>query len=561
MNTTRRHEVKKWGPVLPGAVLTLFAAVMAVFPATAARWRCSTPASAWVDKGAVSAVANVAGGSDIVIDTTAKYQVMDGFGGAFNEMGWKPMLKLGQALRDSVMRELFGPSGCNYTFCRMPIGACDFAYGYYSLDDHAGDYAMTNFSIARDSLLLIPFIRAAMAANPHLRVWGSPWTPPIWMKSNNSFACTGTNSIAMNAQTLTAYALYLEKAVKAYQAAGLDFFALFFQNEPYACQNFPSCLWTGTDMRDFIKLYLGPKFKADNINCQLWTPTVNNGSYTDAFAPMLDDTACSKYLTGVGFQWAGINALPTVYQLHPEKKLWGTESECMTGQNSWADAVYIFGRMVLYFRGGCGNYMQWNMILDKSALSFWNWSQNSMITVDTIAGTVVFTPEFYMTKHFTNAVLPNARRVKISGGFNNSAQDYQAFLNPDGQVIVVVMNTGADAAVKIRVGGLMITPTLPASSFNTFWIYDNSLADVHAPAAPERQTGRFYVDNRNGRLIITAQAGCRTLKIFSSNGKLKSRLNGSAAVAVPVTDWPAGVYFVEGDLGSNRIVQKVLINK
>jgi glucosylceramidase len=44
---------------------------------------------------------------------------------------------------------------------------------------------MANFSIAHDQQLLIPYINAALAVNPTLHLWASPWTPPAWMKDNN----------------------------------------------------------------------------------------------------------------------------------------------------------------------------------------------------------------------------------------------------------------------------------------------------------------------------------------------------------------------------------------
>jgi glucosylceramidase len=551
--------------VLIAAIIFLVTARVSVSAAPTVKWRSTTQNAAWVDKGAVPAV-NVTGTPALVVDTAKKFQLIDGFGGAFNELGWKPMLKLSQALRDSVMKEIFDSTGCNYSFCRMPIGASDFTYGYYSLNDNAGDYTMTKFSIARDTVYLIPFIKAAMKINPKLKLWGSPWSPPIWMKSNNAYNCTGTNSLVQDQKTLTAYALYFEKAVLAYQAAGIDFFALFFQNEPYACQNFPSCLWTGAQMRDFIKLYLGPLFTKDNIKCEIWSPTMNNGSYADAFQPLLDDTACSKYITGCGFQWAGEGAIPTVYQKHPEKKLWQTEAECRTGANSWSDADYIFGKMVSnYFQYGCGNYMQWNMILDKSTQSFWGWALNSMVTVDTIARTVTFTPEFYMTKHFTNAVKPGARRVNATSA-TLATGDYAAFQNPSGQIIVVIRNTGTSAKqVTIQFGSYMISPSLPANSFNTFYISDPTVSIDTRPASALQHPGDRNIDIEaiGGRIIITTHDNHPLLKIITPSGRtvLASRGGSAAGCRLSVAALPTGVYFAEVKTSAGYRVKRFTIGR
>jgi glucosylceramidase len=556
---------KSAGIVCMPAIIFLATAGVSIFAAPRVTWRSTTQNAAWVDKGEVTA-GPVTGTPALVVDTAKKFQLIDGFGGAFNELGWKPMLRLSQTLRDSVMKEIFDSTGCNYSFCRMPIGSSDFTYGYYSLDDNPGDYAMTKFSIARDTVYLIPFIKAAMKINRKLKLWGSPWSPPIWMKSNNAYNCTGANSLVQDQKTLAAYALYFEKAVLAYQAAGIDFFALFFQNEPYACQNFPSCLWNGAQMRDFIKLYLGPLFTKDNVRCEIWSPTMNNGSYADAFQPMLDDTACSKYITGCGFQWAGEGAIPTVYQKHPEKKLWQTEAECRTGANSWSDAQYIFGKMVSnYFQYGCGNYMQWNMILDKSTVSFWGWAQNSMVTVDTIAKTVTFTPEFYMTKHFTNAVKPGAHRISATSATLASG-DYAAFQNANGRIIVVIRNTGASAKqVTIQFGTSIISPSLPANSFNTFYIGDPavSIDNRPAPASQRPNQGTIDIAAVNGRIIITTQDNSPSLKIITPTGRTAPacRDGGATGCRLSVAGLPAGVYFAEVKTNTGYKVQKFAIGK
>jgi len=524
-------------------------------------WICSTQNAPWVNKGPLS-VTSVSGTPAMVVDTARKYQLIDGFGGAFNEFGWKPMMKLSQALRDSVMKAIFGPDGCNYTICRMPIGASDYSYGYYSLDDSAGDYQIAHLSLARDSMYLIPYIRAAMKANPKLKVWGSPWTPPTWMKVNHAYNNVSGNNLIHDQRTNTAYALYFEKTVLAYRAIGIDFCKLFFQNEPYANQIYPSCIWSGADMQDFMKNYLGPLFTRDNIKCELWTPTMNNGSYAEAFGPMLDDTACSKYITGCGFQWAGEGAIATVYQRHPEKKLWQTEAECRSGANNWDDANYIFGKMIFYFQNGCGNFMQWNMLLEKTGNSNWGWSQNAMVTVDTIARAVTFTPEFYMTKHFTNAVKPGARRINATSAAISSG-DYAAFQNSNGQSIVVVRNTGTSAkTASIQFGPQMISPSLPAGSFNTFYIGESpdGIAD-HSAVHEQRRMRDMEIMRCNGDITISAHTGAGSLEIVAPNGDVIGVAQGMGTYRLRAFAWPSGIYYAKVNSDGRCTVNRFAINK
>jgi glucosylceramidase len=127
----------------------------------------------------------------ISVNSDHRYQTIEGFGGCFNELGWDALTSLSPETRKTVMRALFDPlAGCGFTFGRMPIGASDFAKSWYSLDDTTGDYALKHFSCDRDRQCLIPYIKDALAVNPRLKIWGSAWSPPAWMKENNSWSLT-----------------------------------------------------------------------------------------------------------------------------------------------------------------------------------------------------------------------------------------------------------------------------------------------------------------------------------------------------------------------------------
>jgi glucosylceramidase len=116
------------------------------------------------------------------VNTSDVRHSIEGFGGCFNEKGWDALSVLSSAQRTKVLVDLFSPTGLRWGFNRMPIGSSDFADNYYSLDDSPGDFHMANLTLARDKMKLLPYIKAAMAVNPALQVWGSPWTGPEWLK-------------------------------------------------------------------------------------------------------------------------------------------------------------------------------------------------------------------------------------------------------------------------------------------------------------------------------------------------------------------------------------------
>ncbi len=121
------------------------------------------------------------GTATVTVGDTAA-QTWEGFGGAFNEAGWKYLMTLSQADRDAAIQLLFGDDGARFNMGRIPIGASDYALARYTLDETANDTELASFSLTQDMMYLIPYVKAALAVKPNIRFWASPWTPPTWMK-------------------------------------------------------------------------------------------------------------------------------------------------------------------------------------------------------------------------------------------------------------------------------------------------------------------------------------------------------------------------------------------
>lgn len=426
-------------------------------------WKCSTASGLWQDKPSLTTT-NWDNDTTLYVSVDPKiiYQQIDAWGGCFNERGWDAMSVLTQNNRDSIMRALFDPNtGLKLNICRTPIGASDYAITLYSLNETAGDYAMNNFSISRDTQMLIPYIQAAIAIRPDLKLWAVPWSPPSWMKTNNSLI--GGN-IKTDSQTMNALALYFEKYVQAYRAQGINLFMVMPQNEPTISSNYTSCLWTGEQLRDFIKNYLGPKFINDNLNCEIWLGTFTDSNYA-LVSPTVNDATALSYIKGAGFQWYGNNAAATLHTDHPELNLMQSETICGNHENDWPYAESQYALMKTYFEAGVNSYMLWNMVLDQTGLSTGGWAQCSPVTVNKNTKVITYNPQYYTFKHFSYFVDPGAFRVSYSGNYG----DKIAFRNPNGDIVLVMQNTsGSNLATAINFDGQKIKPTLPAHSFNTF---------------------------------------------------------------------------------------------
>ena len=349
------------------------------------------------------------------------------------------------------------------------MGANDFASNWYSFDETPGDYEMADFSIDRDRQALIPFIKAAMKHQPKLAVWGVPWSPPSWMKTTNSYKA---GNMKQDPKTLAAYALYFSKYVQAYRKEGINLYAVHPQNEPRYNNNiYPQCAWSGQEINTFMRDYLVPRLKKDQVDVQVWLGTIANNemkAYTD---PVLSDPVTNPMISGVGYQYEGQSILGATHEKYPDKKLMQTETECFDGLNAWRQGMETFNRISGDMNNFANGYMFWNLILNETACSTWGWRQNSLITIVTKEQKVVYNPEFYAMKHFSHGVHPGAVRIAAKGPVKNLV----AFQNPSGEIVMVFSNDkNVKADAEIQIGGSSAKIEIPAESMNTICVYEKT---------------------------------------------------------------------------------------
>ncbi|MFB9052654.1 hypothetical protein ACFFVB_06130 [Formosa undariae] len=426
--------------------------------------------------------------ADITVYTDQKLQKIDGIGGSFNELGWEALQSLGAQDQQDVMNAIFSEEGSNFSMCRMPIGASDYALSYYSHNDVAEDFEMRDFNIDRDRYILMPYIKAALAVRPDLQVWASPWSPPAWMKVNEHYAMRGgafenatdgnklvsggemlnnATGFKMQERYLKAYALYFSKFVKAYENEGIQLAAIQPQNEIAFQPNWPSCTWRPEDMAYFINDFLGPQFETDKLDTKIWLGTVNSGD-PNYVKTVLDYKDTAKYIDGVGFQWGGAKAIPTIHKEFPNLKLMQTENKCGEHENDWTSVERSWNDLVHYTNNGAGSYMYWNMILDETGASAWGWPQNSMVVIDKTSKKITYTDEFYLFKHLSHFVQPGDFVLKSSEGKN-----HLAFQLKDGRVMVLLNNKeDVIKTINLKVGNQMVGVEVQPTSINTV-IFNN----------------------------------------------------------------------------------------
>lgn len=427
----------------------------------------------------------------IDIDENITYQQMAEhvWGGCFNERGWKYLNELPEADRNHILDLLFDPDeedGLHLTLARMPIGSSDYAIDSYSLDDVEDDYELEHFSIERDkneTTGLIPYIREALKRQPDLKIWASPWSPPSWLKDNRKLE---NGKIVYNEKNMECYARYFKKFIEAYKAEGIDIYMVSPQNEPTINNGYAGCIWTGEQLRDFVRDYLGPAMEELGVEIYLGTFTNSSDKLVD---PLLNDPDAKNYISGITFQWWSYLKAHSLYYTGFDLGMMQSETMCGDGNNNWAYAEHQFDLMWMYLESGIDSYNLWNMALEWDGVNPGGrnvtgyWTQNAPITVNETTKEYTVNPQYYQYKHFTNYIQPGARRILSSGTYDaefplkdgegdNSYTEVLheiAFRNPDGSNVLLVKNGSNEAKhVDMNFNGRKVSADIPAHSINTF---------------------------------------------------------------------------------------------
>jgi glucosylceramidase len=455
----------------------------------------SGSAVAWTPGTISTSTAN----ATVTVNDTAS-QTWEGFGGAFNEKGWQYLQTLSSGDRDRAMKLLFDADGAHFNIGRIPMGASDYAATRYTCDEGSADTSMANFNTTEDAKYLIPYVQAALAVRSDIKLWASPWTPPTWMKTGpyttnaeSSTQTTTSNFDSGNMQdvaaNLTAYAQYFVKFIAAYKAAGINISVVAPQNEPNYALCYPSCLWTSALYTKFVGQYLGPALNGTGVSIMLGTLS-NEGSGKDidlANAAYADSTA-KPFFTVAGVQWGVLDkvnsgtkfgSLPIWASEHMcgnypfSKSTCGTSgtSACPTYNSTQAPNDQAYGvESWNYIRnaitkGGVTAYNAWNMVLDtvgKGNDTCRDWNQDALLTVNTSSKALGVTSAYCVFRHFSQFVVPGAKRVATSGG------DAVAFKNPDGHLVAVMFNSGsANSSYVVSIGGQKYQFSMPANAWAT----------------------------------------------------------------------------------------------
>lgn len=404
----------------------------------------------------------------IEVDTTKTYQTIDGFGFALT--GGSAMLinSLDDTQKAAWIKDLFATDGnkIGISYLRVTLGASDLSkttFTYNEPTQSLTDVEMKEFSIDMEKKDLIPVLKSILAINPNIKILASPWTAPVWMKTNNNYY-----GGSLRKEYYAAYAKYFVKYVQAMKAEGITIDAITPQNEPLNEYNNPSMLMLSADQGKFIKENLGPAFKAAGLNTKIIIYD-HNLDHPEYATDMLKDADAAQYIDGSAFHLYGgdINTMSQVHNAAPTKNLYFTEQATFGGGSFDGDLKWHLSNVIIgATRNWSRNVIEWNLASDPLFDPHTTGGCTTCQGAITVGNSVTRNVSYYIVAHASKFVRPGSVRIA-----SNTMGDLQnvAFKTPDGKkVLIVLNNTGGAIPFNIKFNGKITTSTLQGGAVGTY---------------------------------------------------------------------------------------------
>jgi glucosylceramidase len=376
----------------------------------------------------------------IEVNDQIRFQTVDGFGFTLTGGSAQLINKIEASQKINLLQELFGSNenSIGVSYLRLSIGASDldsFVFSYDDLPVGETDTELEKFSLSSDTINLIPILKQVLKIKPGIKIMGSPWSPPTWMKSNKK-----TMGGHLLPQYYNAYAAYFVKYIQQMKLHGIHIDAITLQNEPEHGGNNPSMLMSADEQAAFIKTSLGPLFEKNNIKTKIvvWDHNCDNPGYP---IKVLEDSDARKYIDGSAFHLynGNISALSKVKEAFPDKNLYFTEQwtgkkGTFDGDLSWHVKNVVIGSMNNWSRIA----LEWNLANDPNFGPHTPGGCTECKGAVTIDGSKVErNVAYYIIAHASKFIPAGSIRI---GSTQLNGLPNISFLRPDGKSVTLVIN-------------------------------------------------------------------------------------------------------------------------
>jgi glucosylceramidase len=402
----------------------------------------------------------------IVLRGVRSKQPILGFGAAFTDAACYVLNQLPEAERERLLQELFHPDQMALSVCRLCVGSSDYARDLYSYDEGGPDPELSRFSIAHDRDYILPVLRRARQINDKLFLLASPWSPPSWMKDNNSML-GGT----LRRRYLGPYANYVVKFLQAYEAEGVAIDAVTPQNEVDTDQDsrMPACLLPQEIEVEYVGKHLGHAIEEAGLKTKIWLLDHNYNLWGRAICE-LDDEKVRKYTKSIA--WHGYLGQPDLVQrvlaAHPDAEMYWTEGgPDITDPHYSTDWTKWSQTFCGILRNGIRCVIGWNLALDENGKpNVGPFSCGGLVTIHSRTREIIRSGQYWAFAHYSRAIRRAATIIQSEGELKDI--HHVAARNPDGTSAVVLTNAGAaQRTVWIKQGKSAVEVQLPSDSIAT----------------------------------------------------------------------------------------------
>ena len=420
---------------------------------------------------------------NIVRFTEDRYQSVDGFGLAITQASCYNLLKMSKADRTRFLTELFDPiDGVGSSLIRVCIGGSDFSMSEYTWCDSEG---ISHFAIHESEFTyLFPILDEIYAINPNVKIIGSPWSVPIWMKMavSGNGAHNAWTSGRLNPKYYKDYATYFVKWIQAMEARGYKVMAVTLQNEPLNHGNSMSTYMPWTDQRDFLVQGIGPAFKAAGLSTKVLLfdhnyNYDNQGDQNNYPINILNDKEANAFAAGSAWHNYGgsVTVLDGVHSDFPDKDIYFTEASIGTWNYNFASCLINDFRDI--FLGTLGRYGKgvtlWNLMLDNERKPYRPGGCSTCYGAVTINNStyayssIERNTHYYNVAHASKVVKPGAVRIGTKG-VSKTGITYQAYLNTDGSYGILILNeSSSEQQLVFATDKRSVTVNIPAKSIES----------------------------------------------------------------------------------------------
>jgi glucosylceramidase len=380
----------------------------------------------------------------VTVNEMQQFQPIEGFGFALTGGSAQLLEQMSTQRRAALLNQIFSSQGdgIGVSYLRVSIGSSDMNDHVYSYDDlPAGqtDPELNHFSLAEDRRDLIPVLKQILAIDPEIRILGSPWSAPAWMKTNGE-----VKGGELKPEFYAAYAEYLVRYIKAMKAEGVPIAAMTVENEPLNPKNTPSMVMFAAEEADFIGRYLGPAFDQAGIRTEIQAYD-HNPDVPSYPLSILGDPVAGTYVIGTAFHLYGGDSatLTEVHNQYPNKNLYLTEQSVgeRPGSATIGIAAPVSRVLIGATRNWSRNVLLWNLAADPDAGPHTNnggcTGCYGAMTLD--GDKVRLNVAYYALAHFSKFVPPGSVRI---GSEQLEQLATVAFRTPAGKIVLVVANTG-----------------------------------------------------------------------------------------------------------------------